>query len=207
MHRGENCLNIYLIRHGEKAEYAGDVAKIKLTEKGVRQADLLGKRLTNARIKLIFSSDMTRAIQTAEEINKYLNVRIEIRSNLKEIDMGECDTQGWDYVFNTYPDFKMQLDKHEVDIKYPNGECGEDVWNRAKKVLFEVVDLGLDNVAIVTHGGTIRSLICGVLNVPQAKRFYFGYPPEHCSISILKYNNNRFFLHTFNDYLHLGEDV
>ncbi len=200
-------MNIYLIRHGEKAEYVGDVSRIKLTEKGIKQADLLGKRLINDGIEVIYSSDMLRAVQTAEEINKYLNVEIKIRSNLKEINMGECDSKGWDYVFDTYPDFKIQFEKHEVDISYPNGECGEDVWNRAKKTLYEIVNSGLDNVAIVAHGGTIRSLICGALNIPQVSRFYFGYPPEHCSISILKHNNDRFFLHTFNDYLHLGEDI
>ena len=48
---------------------------------------------------------MTRALQTAEVINNHLNVEIEVRSELREINMGECDIKGWDYVSSHYPDF------------------------------------------------------------------------------------------------------
>jgi len=200
-------MNIYLIRHGEKAGRTENIAAMELTEKGFRQANLLGKRLADYGIEIIFSSDMTRAIQTSEEANKYLGVKIEIRKQLREIDMKEVDEKGWDYVFKTYPDFKAKFEKHKEDVPYPNGECGGDVWNRAKEVLDEIVGLGLENVAIVAHAGLIRPLICGALNLPQARRFYFGRNIEHCSISILKYEKNNFYLHTFNDYQHLGEEI
>lgn len=38
---------------------------------------------------------MIRAIQTAETINKYINVDIFIREELREINMGECELKGW----------------------------------------------------------------------------------------------------------------
>ena len=200
-------MNLYLIRHGEKVEHTvhDDVASITLTDKGHRQADLCGQRLLQRDIRMIYASTMTRAMQTADEINKYLHVHIEARDALKEIDMGECATRGWDYVHATYPHFQGDFQKHETDVSYPQGECGADVWNRAKHVIDEIIQLGLENVAVVAHGGTIRSIICGSLGLPQEKRFFLGMPPEHCSISILKYQDERFYLHTFNDYTHLGD--
>jgi len=102
-------MKIWLLRHGEKEQYIGDVAQIKLTEKGRLQADLLGKRLQNERIDIIYSSTMTRAKQTADEINKYLNVRIEYRDALKEIDLGDFDRNGWDYFINNYDNFRKEL--------------------------------------------------------------------------------------------------
>ena len=90
-------MKLWLIRHGEKEPYIGDVDKIKLTEKGHRQADLLGKRLKDQNIEIMFSSTMCRAMQTAEEINKYVNVNIEYRDELKEMDFGDFDRNGLEY--------------------------------------------------------------------------------------------------------------
>ena len=135
------------------------------------------------------------------------NLNIEIRDELNEIDMGKCDTKGWEYVYFQYPNFKAEFQKHEIDVPYPQGECGEDVWNRAKKTIYEIINLGVDNAAIVTHGGTIRSIICGVLGIPQEKRFFLGLPLEHCSISLIKHQDERFYLHTFNDFAHLGNEL
>lgn len=77
-------MNIYLIRHGEKQDDFKNYATMELTEKGFKQANLLGKRLKKYNIERIYSSDMVRAIQTSEEINNYLKVDIkfEIRKPL-----------------------------------------------------------------------------------------------------------------------------
>jgi len=196
-------MNLLLIRHGEKGVCTGNAAAIELTDLEHRQANLVGKRLKDQHIDIIFSSTMTRARQTAEEMNRYLNVKIEYRNRLREIDMGDCDMRGWEYVSKNYPEFVKEFEREETDIVYPNGECGEDVWIRARNVLDEIIDLGLENVAVVTHGETIRSIICGALEIPQFKRFAFGLPPEHCGITCLKYVHDRYILHVFNDYAHL----
>ena len=199
-------MRLWLVRHGEKDEYIGDVSKVKLTEKGHRQANLLGRRLKNENIDMIFSSTMCRARQTANEINKYLNVKIEYRDELKEFDFGDFDKNGWEHC----PDFSNFINSLMVqdnDIPYPNGECGADVWLRASRVLDEIMRLDYRNVVLSTHGGTIRSIICGALGLPQVKRLLFGSPLEHCSITRLKYFENKYFLEVFNDYNHLGYDL
>ena len=200
-------MNLWLIRHGEKGSVAGEVASIELTGKGRRQADLVGKRLKHEHIDIIFSSTMTRAKQTAFVINKHINVPIEYREALREIDMGECDSKGWEYVRTNYPDFIATFEKREIDVPYPKGECGNDVWIRAGDVIEEIKSLRLENIAIVSHGGTIRAIISGVLRLPQAKRFSLGSPLEHCSISCIQFVNNQYNLHIFNDYFHLGAEI
>ena len=52
---------LYIIRHGDP-DYTTD----SLTEKGVLQAEAVGKRLFHSGIHRIFSSPMGRAKQTAE---------------------------------------------------------------------------------------------------------------------------------------------
>jgi broad specificity phosphatase PhoE len=107
------------------------------------------------------------------------------------------------YSWSKYPDIYHEWVKHEEDIPYPNGENGNMVWERCKDSLYKMLKDDFKQIAIIAHGGKIRSIICGILNIPQEKRFYIGFPPENCSISIIKYENNHFYLHTFNDYSHL----
>ena len=203
---GEN-MYIYLIRHGDKYEEYGNRDLLELTKKGYKQAELLGKRLTKYNIEKIYSSKMVRAVQTSETINKYLNVDIVIRPHLREIDMGECELKGWEHVKETYPDFMEEFLKHKIDIPYPKGECGEDVWERSIKVINEITSSELNNVAVVTHAGVIRALISGFLGLAQERRFYIGFPPENCSISVIKYDKStgEFYVHCVNDYAHLEE--
>lgn len=197
-------MNIYLIRHGEIQKDGKSHDKLELSQKGFKQADLLGQRLAKYTIEKIYSSDMVRALQTSNAINKYLNVEIVVRHNLREIDMGEC-TNGWDNIKERYPDFMEKFSSHVIDVPYPNGECGKDVWNRSFTVINEIINIDFNNVAIVAHGGTIRALISGLLGLGQERRFFIGAPFENCCISIIKYNknDNRFYIHTINDYSHL----
>ena len=199
-------MNIFLIRHGQKMEDDKNHESLGLTEKGFEQADLLGRRLSKYDIKKIYSSNMKRAVQTSEGLNKYLGVEIITKPELREIHMGDCDTYGWNYLEENYPLFIEEFRKHNSDLRYPpNGECGDDVWQRVKEVIHEMLETDYENVAVVTHGGVIRSLICGLLNIDQSRRFYLGNPPENCSISMIKYDkkSKEFFIHSFNDCAHL----
>jgi len=51
-------------------------------------------------------------------------------------------------------------------MPYPNGENGEAVWQRCKKEIYPLVGK-YKRVAIICHGGTIRSIICGLLDIPN----------------------------------------
>lgn len=200
-------MNIFLVRHGQKIEDDKNHESLGLTEEGFKQADLLGKRLSKYDIQKIYSSNMKRAIQTSEGLNKYLGVEIITKPELREIHMGDCNIHGWHYLEKKYPLFMEEFRKHNSDPRYPpNGECGNDVWQRAKEVIYEIIEADYENVVVVTHGGIIRSLICGLLNIDQNRRFYLGDPPENCSISVIKYNkkSKEFFMHSFNDCAHLG---
>lgn len=200
-------MNIYLMRHGQKQDDSKSHEGLELTEKGFKQANLLGKRLNKYNIQRIYSSDMVRAIQTSEEINKYLNVDIILDHELREIDMGEYVKKDWEYIKNNFPCFVKDFSGHLSDVAYPNGECGEDVWKRSKSVINEIINSGLENVAVVTHGGMIRVLISGFLGLHQERRFFFGSPLQNCSITLVKHDNKskNFYVHYFNDYSHLED--
>jgi len=199
-------MEIYLIRHGECHDSTQDYFSLEkdtmdppLNPKGIEQANKLAERLKHIHFDRIYTSDLARALLTSKIINNSIKSEIIISENFREIDMGEIFLKSW----NSYPEIYSKWLKHDEDIPYPNGENGNDVWERCYKELKEIILLNFNRIAIVCHGGTIRSMICGMLNIPQQKRFYFGIPPMNCSITVLNFDKNEYYLHTFNDYSHL----
>jgi broad specificity phosphatase PhoE len=199
-------MEIYLIRHGECAvslpEYYDDQKKTMnppLTEKGITQAGKLADRLSTIPFEVIYSSDLERAIKTAEIINAKVHADRVCTASFREIDMGDVGRKPW----SEFPEIHAQWSLHKEDISYPNGENGNDVWLRCKKELESIIRSEYKRVAIICHGGTIRSITCGLLRIPQQRRFHLGMPPEHCSVSIIRLIKGEFYLHTFNDYSHI----
>jgi probable phosphoglycerate mutase len=138
-------MNIYLIRHGEKIDDEKNHESLGLTEKGFKQAELVGKRLKNYNIEKMYASNMKRAIQTAEQIDRFLNIGFDIVPDLREIHMGACETEGWEYLVREYQDFIAEFNKHKSDLRYPpDGECGGDVWTRVSKFIDDYYDISLD---------------------------------------------------------------
>jgi broad specificity phosphatase PhoE len=199
-------MNIYLIRHGQQA-----LPQPQLSETGVWQAHRLGQRLKKSGIQRIYSSHLERALQTAQILNQYLDVELLIRPDLREIEMGDCGEKGWEALRQEYPEFARAWDAHHSDLAYPNGEAGSDVWRRVKPILDEIAASDLEQVALVAHGGVIRTIVCGVLGVGFEHRFKLGldHPPANCSITLLQHDpaSKEIYLNGFNDQAHLEQPL
>lgn len=195
---------IYLIRHGRQCGKLCNV-NVDLSEEGYRQAALLGERLETACIEVLYSSDMLRAVQTAEASNQYWNVKHIIRPELREISFGDMEGLSDDVIAERFADFQTQQCEMRSDLPYPGGECAGDVAGRALPVLREIAESGYQRIAVVTHGCVIRCLTAGILGMDLAKVRLIGGSLENCSITELAYRpeQNRFTLERFNDYAHL----
>ena len=201
-------MDIFLIRHGEccnaATEHYDDAKKTMnapLTQRGIMQAEKLAARCKTMEFDMVVSSDLSRAVQTAERIIAHAPCELSINPAFREIDKGEIYRKPWD----EYPEIYAQWALHDQDIPYPGGENGEDVWNRCRPQLEELIASQRKRVAIVCHAGTIRTIICGILDIPQQKRFCFGAPPENGSISLIRHSevDGKFVLQTFNDHSHI----
>lgn len=196
--------SIYLIRHGRQCSKRCNV-DVPLDEAGRCQAELLGKRLQKYGIQKIYSSRLKRAQETAEIMKRYVPVAYEEAEVLKEIDFGEWTGHEDDYIKKYFKDFITRVKKHEEDLAYPGGEKGEDVLKRVWPVLEKITMQKESDIAIVTHGGVIRCLVCYVTGTPMAARLKFGMNLENTSITHLYYDDEteKFFLERFNDFAHL----
>lgn len=206
-------MRIYLIRH---AKQESDLCNVNtpLSELGRYQAKLLGERLSSYHIDNLYSSDLIRAAETADIINREIECvkgRLlvhKIRKGLREIDFGELTGIPDPVIERDYGEFMESRYSGSADWRYPGGESGEEVMNRFLPVLEEIKGENADRTAVVTHGGTIRSLLAHLFQKGQADRLMFGRYFERASLTELYYdvNRDRFYLERFNDYAHLERE-
>lgn len=197
-------INLYLIRHGRQNSGLCNV-DVELSTEGINQAELLRERLLNYEIDALYSSNLIRARQTADILNRSLQLPIIIKDEIREISFGDLEGETDEYINANFHDFKQEQNKLLEDIPYPGGENGTSVYERAMPIIQEIVQSGKKNIAVVTHGGTIRVLLAALFGKNQAKRFLFGVSLENTGITQLIYDtyHDRFYLERFNDFAHL----
>ena len=97
--------NIITVQHTQSVRHTngmvGSWTDWDLAESGKKQADNIGKKLNeelSGSDVVLYSSDLKRARQTADEIAKYLNVEPIFRQELRERNLGRCCGKSVDWL-------------------------------------------------------------------------------------------------------------
>lgn len=155
----------YLVRHGEKENVSNDP---ELTSDGIKNSYKTGVFFRNKNIIKIFSSPLKRTQQTAQEINKSLNVQIEIDTRLRErMNLGDLPNQ-------TLEELLIEWDKSTKNRDYVplGGISSRQAGNNMRDVLKDV-SLKFDNKSfvIVAHGGIIMDFVRNVVKSKKLEEF------------------------------------
>lgn len=151
---------IYIVRHGQTAE---NIRKIlqghlpgNLTEEGKAQVSAAAETLAKegAAFKCIVSSDLKRAVDSADIIAGRLHLPVVPMKILRERDWGEY----------TGMSLSEAKEKYRKDGKWvfpgESAETEEGIYRRAVRALEELRQLYRDDtVILVTHGQFARNLI------------------------------------------------
>jgi isoleucyl-tRNA synthetase/broad specificity phosphatase PhoE len=154
-----------LVRHGEtewnkEERLQGGDADIELSEAGVRQAEELAKTLKGRRFDAILSSDLKRAVRTAEILSKELDVPFVGRwPELNERIYGEwCGKRKKD-MLEKYP---AAVEGVNMSLHHGTSDGGETLSQFLARMeqAYErlVTEHAGKNVLVVTHGGGVRAL-------------------------------------------------
>ena len=155
---------IYIIRHGltesnKRKIYAG-WGDEGLCEEGVVALFEIGRKLKEFKIERIFSSPIRRAIQTGEVINSFLNKRIEIEKNLKEMKMGAWEGLSENEVAERFPSEWEIWNSRPSKLKIDDRETLEELQIRALNGIRRISeDLDRSRILAVTHVAIIRVLM------------------------------------------------
>ncbi|MCC7447602.1 MAG: histidine phosphatase family protein [Anaerolineae bacterium] len=157
---------ITLIRHGETAwnvngRWQGHAA-VPLNDQGRDQAARLGEKLRPIadEIAAIYASDSLRTRQTANIIAARINRQVIPDPRLREIDLGEWQGLTVEEVRQWDGERLAHVQADSFNIPRPGGESFSVVADRALNALHEIVEQHKDqHVLVVSHGGTIRSIL------------------------------------------------
>lgn len=191
---------IYLIRHaecqGNVDNKLSGVTDFKVTEKGKKQSKLLANRLKNFGISRIYSSPLSRAVDTAKIIMKECNIdSLNILNNLHEIDYGVCDGMCWTDIDQKYPTLRKEWKEiHHYPIGIPKQENFTELQTRIIDSILKITNDNLGKkIAIISHGIAISSFLCFAknLNIEECNKLK---QQDNTAYSILKYENGEFYL-------------
>lgn len=123
---------LYIARHGESRGNTGEDTgpDPKLSEKGLIQAELLGKRMKNIKLDCILSSPLIRAIQTAEKTAVFQNKQVEIMTDAFEVD-NETTDEAYIRATNVIETIKNRFTNDERVIIFAHGTFNNYLTNAA----------------------------------------------------------------------------
>ncbi len=197
---------IYIIRHGEtiwNAETRAQGAKnIQLNEKGLLQAQYLGKRMKNYPIDAIYSSDLDRALSTAQAVAKEFQYEVNIVPALREMSFGD-----WEGLTNQEIQEKhathytiWRSTPHEAQI--PGAERLLDVQRRGLAALHQIAEENPNkNLVLVSHGTAIKAILLGLLDMDLS--YFYRIRQDNACINVVEFREYGPVIVTMNDTAHL----
>jgi broad specificity phosphatase PhoE len=138
-----------------------------LNKTGCRQARSLAARLEREHLAAIYSSDSTRARQTAEIVGSRLGLPVELDSRLREGSFGEWEGLTRQQIKKRYADEFVRWEAAERPLP-PGIEPDEAMAERVLAALHEIAGAYPDGrVLVVTSGGPIRAVEAHLRGVEQ----------------------------------------
>lgn len=148
---------LILIRHGEtdwniEGRWQGQ-SDVPLNARGMQQAHEVGHKLANKGIQAIYSSDLSRAQDTAQVLAELTGLPVQTDPRLREIHQGVWEGMLVTEIEAKYASLLSERNKDPLTIAPPGGETASQVKARLLKALREITQQHPDEkVAIVTHG-------------------------------------------------------
>jgi len=196
------------VRHGEtdsnRQGLALGRADVSLNGTGRWQAERLAVALSTEPIVAVYSSPLSRTVDTAQPIASAHGLAVEIEAGLIEMDIGELDGLTFSEVRERYPDLLEAWVAHEGPSQaMPGGERLVDVQERAADAVRSLAERHPDEaICVVTHNFVILSVLAGIFAIDLS-----GFRRlRHAVVGIttLEINGDRQRLLRFNDTCHLA---
>ena len=173
---------VYLIRHGlpdfpdGKGMCIG-TTDIPMGEAGLAQAAKMAEKLPA--VTAVFSSPLTRAVQTAEAIG----LPVTILPGLREMYAGEWDGLTFEEIRQRYPELYAAR-ATDLTIPLPGSESYEDGIARFSAAMNAAAETASGDFAVVAHGGIIAQFLQDISGVWKK--------PDYAEMISLTWENGHF---------------
>lgn len=159
-------MEVWLIRHGvtghNKNGFWQGQRDVPLAPEGVEQARRLALRLERLGLTwtALYTSDLSRAVRTAEILGERLGLVPQRDRRLREVCVGELSGLSREQVRQRYAEYVARSQSDPWHTRFPGGETLAELSERVWSFLRE---LGDGRYLVVSHGGAIRTAVLRVL--------------------------------------------
>ena len=176
----------------------------RLSERGLRQARLLGTRIKRIAVNKIYSSDLERAYSTTLEIVRHKKIKVIRDPLLREILLGDWEGMTPEEVDRLYDKGYQKWLKKPSACVIPKAE---NVAHFRRRITERVRQIARQNrgktVLIVTHGGAITALLAEWLGA-DFDHLLLNLAINNTSLTVADHTDSRTRLHQINDVAHLS---
>lgn len=200
---------VYLVRHGESAwnaqgRYQGRL-DAPLSEMGLRQADLLARRLASVRLDAVYSAPLQRARVTAERIAAPHGLSVTDEPRLTEVDHGEWNGMLRSDVESRYPELARLWRESPDKVRMPGGESLADVRRRATAALDAIVLAHPNQAVLAVSHHVVLKVVLGTF-LGMGLDGFWALEADQASVSIADLGGPWPLVTLVNDTCHLREE-
>ena len=196
---------VYCVRHGEstynvEGRLQGQSDAPHLSPLGQKHAQALTATLRQYEIDAIYSSPLTRAMETARPLAEALKLPIQTDDRLKEIDIGIFQGSLAAELADRFPQEAARWRSQDPDFRIPDGESRRDLMRRAQAAFDDILAAPHRQVVVVAHGGVLAAAFKSLIGVPAERNPFMLY---NGSMSMLE-STTQIKLMTLNQIEHLS---
>jgi probable phosphoglycerate mutase len=192
---------IYLIRHAEAEgnlyRRAHGHTDSLLTKNGLAQTERLSEWFAHRPVDAVYSSDLRRAVRTAEAVASVCRKTVQTDPALREVRLGEWEDLPWGLIARSFD--TMQWFEKKSTWTVEGAERVEDAGRRVCKAVTRIAaEHDGEYIAVVSHGCVIRELLSATtgLSVPHL---------DNASVSLLEIDGSVFKTEFIGENRHLGD--
>ncbi len=168
------------MRHGEtewnvKQRLQGH-KNTPLTREGIKRIEALAHRLNKYTFDAVYSSDQLRAVETARIIMQKSKLDITKDERLRERSFGILEGLNRDEIKQKHPEIWERMMARDPEYIFPEGETGNDFYNRTVNFFEEIAENPHQNILVVSHGGVLTMLVRYIMKLPAEAPRHFSIP-------------------------------
>jgi len=193
---------VYVVRHGQTAWNLEEVFRgrmdIPLDETGKKEVHLAGEALKDETLHAIYSSPLSRSMETAENIAKFQNIPVTPLESIIDISYGEWEGVSLVEVQKKYPDLYGLWLKEPHNITFPGGESLKQVRVRTRNAIDDLLEKHKDeNIALVAHRVPNKVICCSLLGIDNSN--FWRIQQDTASTNLFVYKDGQWIISYLND--------
>ena len=202
---------VLLIRHGQSEGNAagrfGGHTATPLSARGRAQAEAVARALANEKFSAIYSSDLTRAVETAQPLARLTGLQVQLSDAFRERSVGVMEGLTFEEAAQQHPEQYAALLRRDFEHILHGGESYRQLLDRAARELDQAIERHRgSSIVVFSHTGTICILtlhLMGALDAPELRPVWIA--TANCGINRFDLRADGFVrVHAINDTRHLA---